>query len=39
MNDLLSTIPAFLVALGVLIAFHEYGHYLAARLCGVKVLR
>lgn len=34
-----STIAAFLVALGVLIAFHEYGHYLAARLCGVKVLR
>lgn len=36
---LLSTIAAFLIALGVLIAFHEYGHYLAARLCGVKVLR
>ena len=36
---LLSTIGAFLIALGVLIAFHEYGHYLAARLCGVKVLR
>ena len=35
----LSTIVAFLIALGVLIAFHEYGHYLAARLCGVKVLR
>jgi regulator of sigma E protease len=29
----------FLLALGILIAFHEYGHYLAARLCGVKVLR
>jgi regulator of sigma E protease len=36
---LVSTIGAFLVALGVLVAFHEYGHYLAARLCGVKVLR
>lgn len=36
---LLSTVIAFLVALGILIAFHEYGHYLAARLCGVKVLR
>jgi regulator of sigma E protease len=36
---LLSTIVAFLIALGVLIAFHEFGHYLAARLCGVKVLR
>ena len=33
------TIAAFLLALVVLIVFHEYGHYLAARLCGVKVLR
>ena len=33
------TLVAFLVALAVLIVFHEYGHYLAARLCGVKVLR
>ncbi|MBL8489623.1 MAG: site-2 protease family protein, partial [Rhodocyclaceae bacterium] len=30
---------AFLVALGVLIFFHEMGHFLAARACGVKVLR
>ncbi len=29
----------FLLAIGVLVAVHEYGHYLAARLCGVKVLR
>ncbi len=36
---LLQTIAAFIVALGVLIVVHEYGHYLAARLCGVKVLR
>jgi len=28
-----------IVALGVLIVVHEYGHYLAARLCNVKVLR
>jgi regulator of sigma E protease len=33
------TIVAFIVALGVLIVVHEYGHYLAARLCRVKVLR
>ncbi|MBT9614018.1 MAG: RIP metalloprotease RseP [Burkholderiales bacterium] len=33
------TVAAFLLALVVLIVFHEYGHYLAARLCGVKVLR
>jgi regulator of sigma E protease len=37
--QLLSTLIAFIVALGVLIVFHELGHYLVARLCGVKVLR
>src|SRR5919205_2731227 len=37
--SLVQTIVAFIVALGVLIVVHEYGHYLAARLCGVKVLR
>ena len=37
--SLLFTLAAFVVALGVLIVIHEYGHYLAARLCGVKVLR
>jgi len=26
------------VTLGVLIAFHEYGHFMVARRCGVKVL-
>jgi regulator of sigma E protease len=36
---LLHTVVAFVVALGVLIVVHEYGHYLAARLCNVKVLR
>jgi regulator of sigma E protease len=35
----LQTVVAFIVALGVLIVVHEYGHYLVARLCGVKVLR
>ena len=35
----LHTLVAFIVALGVLIVVHEYGHYLAARFCGVKVLR
>jgi len=37
--NLLHTIVAFIVALGVLIVVHEYGHYLVARLCNVKVLR
>ncbi|MDP5240516.1 RIP metalloprotease RseP [Uliginosibacterium sp. 31-16] len=30
---------AFLLAIGILIVVHEFGHYLAARLCGVRVLR
>jgi len=30
---------AFIVTLGVLVVFHELGHYLVARLVGVKVLR
>jgi regulator of sigma E protease len=34
-----STLVAFVVALGLLIVFHEFGHYLVARWCGVKVMR
>jgi regulator of sigma E protease len=34
-----STALAFVVTLGLLIVFHEFGHYLMARWCGVKVLR
>ena len=30
---------AFVVALGLLVVVHEFGHYMVARLCGVKVLR
>ncbi len=33
------TLLAFVVALGILITFHELGHYWVARLCGVRVLR
>ncbi|HEY6897228.1 MAG TPA: RIP metalloprotease RseP [Rhodocyclaceae bacterium] len=29
----------FIVALGVLVTIHELGHFLAAQVCGVKVLR
>jgi len=32
-------IAGTLVALGVLVTFHEYGHFWVARRCGVKVLR
>lgn len=37
--DTLTTIIGFLVGLGVLVTFHEYGHFYVARRCGVKVLR
>lgn len=37
--DILTTIIWFLIALVVLVAVHEYGHFLVARWCGVKVLR
>lgn len=36
---ILFTIISFVIALGILITFHEFGHYLVARLCGVKVLK
>ena len=37
--ELVFTLGAFVLALGILIVFHEYGHYFVARLAGVKVLR
>ncbi|HEY9397339.1 MAG TPA: RIP metalloprotease RseP, partial [Burkholderiales bacterium] len=37
--NLLHTVLSFVVALGILIVVHEFGHYLVARWCGVKVLR
>ncbi len=33
------TLPAFVLAIALLIAVHEYGHYRMALACGVKVLR
>ncbi len=33
------TLLAFIVAIAVLVVFHELGHYVVARLCDVKVLR
>ncbi|MFY0664173.1 MAG: RIP metalloprotease RseP [Natronospirillum sp.] len=36
---MLSTILFFLLALTILVGVHEAGHYLAARWCGVRVLR
>ena len=39
MPSIMHTLFYFLVALTVLIAVHEFGHFLAARKLGVKVLR
>ncbi len=36
---MIQNILSILISLGVLITFHEFGHYFIARLCGVKVLR
>jgi len=37
--ELLQTIVSFLVALIILVAVHEFGHFYVARRCGVKVIR
>jgi regulator of sigma E protease len=37
--SLMHTVFYFLLALAILIAIHEYGHYIVARRLGVKVLR
>lgn len=39
MMDFLQHILAFIVALGILISFHEYGHFWVARKFDVKILR
>lgn len=33
------SVVAFVFAIGILVAVHEWGHYIVARLTGVKVLR
>jgi len=35
----IQSVLSIVIALGVLITFHEFGHYIVARACGVKVLR
>ena len=39
MSDILSSILAFIVAIGVLVSVHEFGHFWVARRLGFKVLR
>ena len=39
MITFLISILAFMLAIGILVAFHEFGHYWVARKVGIKVLR
>ncbi|MDJ0740899.1 MAG: RIP metalloprotease RseP [Gammaproteobacteria bacterium] len=39
MDDILFKVLAFIVAIGLLVAVHEFGHFWVARKLGVKVLR
>lgn len=39
MTGILWNLVSFLVALGILVAVHEFGHFWVARRCGVKVER
>ena len=39
MNTAIITILSFLFTVGVLVVIHELGHYFAARMMGVKILR
>ncbi|MDW6001621.1 sigma E protease regulator RseP [Vibrio mangrovi] len=37
MNSILWNLVSFILALGILVAVHEFGHFWVARRCGVKV--
>ncbi len=39
MSSAIVTVLSFLVTVGVLVVIHELGHYAAARIVGVKILR
>ena len=39
MSGALTNLIAFIVAISVLVAVHEFGHYIVGRCCGMKVLR
>lgn len=38
-NHIVYSIVGFLLATGILVTLHEWGHYAVARWCGVKVLK
>ncbi|MEM7491197.1 MAG: site-2 protease family protein, partial [Pseudomonadota bacterium] len=35
-GGLIWTLLAFVVALSIIVAIHEYGHYIVGRWCGIK---
>src|SRR6056297_3542647 len=37
--QIIQTVLALALTLGILVTFHEFGHFWVARRCGVKVLR
>ena len=37
--DLLYSIAGFIIAIGILVTFHEFGHFIVARYFDVKVLK
>jgi regulator of sigma E protease len=39
MNEFVGSFWWLIVTIGILVTFHEFGHYIVARWCGVKVLR
>ncbi|HNP65909.1 MAG TPA: site-2 protease family protein, partial [Woeseiaceae bacterium] len=39
MTEILTDITAFVVLISILVAVHEYGHYIVGRWAGMKVLR
>ena len=39
MTEFFGSVWWLIVSLGILVTFHEFGHYWVARRCGVRVLR
>jgi regulator of sigma E protease len=37
MSDFLISVASIIVVLGVMIVVHEWGHFIVARMCGVRV--
>jgi regulator of sigma E protease len=37
-SEIVGTVLPFLVVLSVVVFFHEFGHFIVARLCGVRIL-